>query len=151
MVTEQLRVLVVMEDSLFERGVVQLLRQEPGIRVRIVRTGDAALDSLLATFKPHASILNGGDAALRERILAIAPSTVVVTLSLERGVATLYQARSLAISSITELMSHLKSQGVLNRSSEARGQRGGRSREHQSQSTLRCGRREAEDNFKAQL
>ncbi|HLC30234.1 MAG TPA: hypothetical protein VJM51_05590, partial [Dehalococcoidia bacterium] len=83
MVTEQLRVLVVMEDSLFERGVVQRLRQEPEIRVRVVRASDADLDSLLASFRPHASILDDGDGALRERILAVSPTTVVVGLSLE--------------------------------------------------------------------
>ena len=151
MVTEQLRVLVVMEDSLFERGVVQRLRQEPEIRVRVVRASDADLDSLLASFRPHASILDDGDAALRERILAVSPTTVVVGLSLECGVATLYQARSLEISSITELVSHLKSQGVLSRSSGVRGQGGAKSRERQSQGTLRSGKREASDHLKARL
>lgn len=105
---KELRVLVVMEDSLLEHGIVQRLLEEPDIEVQTVGKDCPDLRGILGTFKPHVSIVDEKEAPVLEQILATHPKGAVVTISLDREGATVYQALHLSITTVRELVDYLK-------------------------------------------
>lgn len=105
--TRELRVLVIMEDTLLEQGIVQRLRENPRLDVRVIGRACDELTSVLAQFRPHVSIMEGGEGLPLEQLLALSPGSAVVQISLDRTGATVYRAEHLDITSIGELVDWL--------------------------------------------
>ena len=104
----ELKVLVIMRDSLLESGLVQGLKAEPGLEVRVVLEPADDLAKVLSDFKPHAALVEAGSSTTLASILTLSPETSVMTLSLDKGGVTVYHPRGLSVRSIESLARHLK-------------------------------------------
>ncbi len=106
--TDKFLVVVLMEQSLLENGIVQRLMEDPGIDVRVMKKDWDDIPAKLGDCQPDVIILDDNDAPLRGEILAALPDSTVVTVGFEQDGAVLYRPRRLSISTVKELVDHLK-------------------------------------------
>ena len=106
--SEGLKIMVIMGQSLFGAGLIQRLLEETNSELRVIDKSAADLTARLEEFQPEVVILDENDAPLRGRVMADSPKSVVVTLGFDQKGAVVYRPRQLYVSTVRDLVDYLR-------------------------------------------